>query len=80
MLSEQKNQSEASVEPIESAGVEAVAPIPIPEYVNELVTRARLISGRLTLGSSMGNGCWVMGLDERVSSSINSAIFKRERW
>ncbi len=43
--SNQSNQTEASVEPVESAGVEVVAPIPIPEYVNELVTRAKACCG-----------------------------------
>ena len=42
MLSDQNKQAEASVEPVESAGVEVVVPIPIPEYVNELVTRANM--------------------------------------
>ena len=56
MLSEQKNQSEASVEPIESAGVEEVPPIPIPEYVNELLTRAKGAAGRLaTLSTAVKN-------------------------
>jgi glutamate-5-semialdehyde dehydrogenase len=59
MLSDQSNQSnqaDASVEPIESAGVEEVAPIPIPEYVNELVTRARHAASRLaTLSTTVKN-------------------------
>ena len=56
MLSDQKNQAEASVEPIESAGVEVVAPTPIPEYVNELVTRAKRAAGRLaTLSTAVKN-------------------------
>ena len=56
MLSDQSNQAEASVEPIESSGVEEVAPIPIPEYVNELVTRAKRAAGRLaTLSTAVKN-------------------------
>jgi len=51
--SNQSNQGEASVEPIESAGVEVVAPIPIAEYVNELVTRAKSAAGRLATLSTV---------------------------
>jgi len=56
MLSDQSNQAEASVEPIESAGVEAIAPTPIPEYVNELVRRAKGAAGQLaTLSTAVKN-------------------------
>ena len=56
MLSDQSNETEAAVEPIESAGVEEVPPIPIPEYVNELVTRAKRAAGRLaTLSTAVKN-------------------------
>ena len=56
MLSDQSNQAEESVEPIESAGVEAVAPTPIPEYVNELVRRAKGAAGQLaTLSTAVKN-------------------------
>jgi glutamate-5-semialdehyde dehydrogenase len=56
MLSDQRNEPEAAVEPIESTGVEEVAPIPIPEYVNELVTRAKAATGRLaTLSTAVKN-------------------------
>ena len=56
MLSDQSNQAEASVEHIESADVEVVAPIAIPEYVTELVTRAKQASGRLaTLSTAVKN-------------------------
>jgi glutamate-5-semialdehyde dehydrogenase len=54
--SNQRNQADVSVEPIESAGVEEVATIPIPEYVNELVTRARHAASRLaTLSTTVKN-------------------------
>jgi len=57
MLSDQSNQAETSVEPIEATGVEEVAPlIPIPEYVNELVTRAKQAAARLaTLSTAVKN-------------------------
>ncbi|MEP6935241.1 MAG: aldehyde dehydrogenase family protein, partial [Nitrospirota bacterium] len=47
MRSDKNNQAQASVTPIESTGVEGVSLIPIPEYVNELVTRAKGAAGRL---------------------------------
>ncbi len=56
MLSNPSNQAEVSVEPIQSVGVEAVAPIPIPEYVAELVARAKQAAGRLaTLSTTVKN-------------------------
>ena len=56
MLSNPSNQAEASVEPIESVGVEVVPPIPIPEYVDKLVTRAKGAAGRLaTLSTAVKN-------------------------
>ena len=56
MLSDQSNQAEASIESIESAGVEEVALTPIPEYVNELVTRAKGAASRLaTLSTAVKN-------------------------
>jgi len=56
MLSDKNNQAEALIKPIESAGVEVVAPIPTPEYVNELVMRAKSASGRLaTLSTAVKN-------------------------
>ena len=56
MLSDKDNQTEASIKPIKSAGEEEGAPIPIPEYVHELVTRAKSASGRLaTLSTAVKN-------------------------
>jgi glutamate-5-semialdehyde dehydrogenase len=56
MRSDNNNQAEASVTPIESTGVEEVPLIPIPEYVNELVTRAKGAAGRLaTLSTAVKN-------------------------
>jgi len=53
MLSEQNNQAEASVTPIESAGAEPILPIPLPEYVNGLVSRAKQAAGRLATLSTV---------------------------
>ena len=56
MLSDNNNQADASLKPIKSAGEEDGAPIPIPEYVNELVMRAKSASGRLaTLSTAVKN-------------------------
>ena len=56
MLSEQNNQAEASVKSIESAGVKEATPIPIPEYVDELVMQAKYAAGRLaTLSTAVKN-------------------------
>lgn len=56
MLPNPNNQMEASAEPIESVSVEAVALMPIPEYVAELVARAKVAAGRLaTLSTSVKN-------------------------
>jgi glutamate-5-semialdehyde dehydrogenase len=54
MLSDKDNQT--AIKPIQSAGEEEGAPIPIPEYVHELVTRAKSASGRLaTLSTAVKN-------------------------
>jgi len=56
MLSDNNNQADASLKPIKSAGEEDGAPIPIPEYVNELVMRAKSAAGRLaTLSTAVKN-------------------------
>ena len=56
MLSDQNNQAEASVKSIESAGVKEATPIPIPEYVDELVMQAKYAAGRLaTLSTAVKN-------------------------
>jgi glutamate-5-semialdehyde dehydrogenase len=56
MRSDKNNPAESLVKPVESTGVEEVAPIPIPEYVNELVMRAKSASGRLaTLSTAVKN-------------------------
>ena len=56
MLSDKSNQAEASIKPIESTDANEVTPIPIPEYVKELVTRAKQAAGRLaTLATAVKN-------------------------
>ena len=54
--SNQNTQAESSVAPVESAGTEVAAPIPIPEYVAQLVMRAKGAAGRLaTLSAAVKN-------------------------
>jgi glutamate-5-semialdehyde dehydrogenase len=56
MLSDPGHQAETSLAPIEPAAVEVATPVPIPEYVNELVTRAKGAAGRLaTLSTTVKN-------------------------
>jgi glutamate-5-semialdehyde dehydrogenase len=56
MLSDPGHQAETSLAPIEPAAVEVATPFPIPEYVNELVTRAKGAAGRLaTLSTTVKN-------------------------
>jgi len=56
MLSDKNNQAEALIKPSKSAGEEESAPLPIPEYVNGLVMRAKSASGRLaTLSTAVKN-------------------------
>ncbi len=57
MLSDHNHQAKTSVESIEAAGVEeVVALIPIPDYVNELVARAKQAATRLaTLSTTVKN-------------------------
>jgi len=53
MLSEQNNQAETSVTAIESVGAEVIPPLPLPEYVNGLVSRAKQAAGRLATLSTL---------------------------
>ncbi|MEO8048294.1 MAG: hypothetical protein ABI684_13510, partial [Nitrospirota bacterium] len=56
MLSNPNNQVDTSVEPVELMGVDVVPPIPIPEYVHSVVTRAKEAAGRLaTLSTTVKN-------------------------
>ena len=53
MQSEQNNQAEASVTAIESVGAEVIPPLPLPEYINGLVSRAKQAAGRLATLSTL---------------------------
>ena len=81
MLSDQSNQSsqaEAAVESIESVGVEVVAPIPIPEYVNELVTRAKGAAGRLaTLSTTVKNRA-LLAMAEALEAQTDALLAANE--
>ena len=58
MLSDPHHQAEVSLAPIEPVGLEVAIPVPIPEYVNELVTRAKGAAGRLATLSTMRKTSW----------------------
>ena len=81
MLSDRSNQSsqaEAAVEPIESVGVEVVAPIPIPEYVYELVTRAKGAAGRLaTLSTTVKNRA-LLAMAEALEAQTDALLAANE--
>ena len=81
MLSDRSNQSsqaEAAVESIESVGVEVVAPIPIPEYVNELVTRAKGAAGRLaTLSTTVKNRA-LLAMAEALEAQTDALLAANE--
>jgi len=79
MLSDQRNQAEASVEPIESVGTEVVAPIPIPEYVNELVTRAKGAAGRLATLSTVVKNRALLAMAEALEEQKDALLAANER-
>ena len=78
MLSDQNNQAEASVEPVESAGVEVVAPIPIPEYVHELVTRAKGAAGRLAMLSTAVKNRALLAMAEALEVQKDALLSANE--
>ena len=79
MLSDQSNQAETSVEPIEATGVEEVAPlIPIPEYVNELVTRAKQAAVRLATLSTATKNRALLAMAEALEEHKNALIAANE--
>ena len=76
--SNQSNQAEAAVESIESVGVEVVAPIPIPEYVHELVTRAKGAAGRLaTLSTTVKNRA-LLAMAEALEAQTDALLAANE--
>jgi glutamate-5-semialdehyde dehydrogenase len=76
--SNQRSQAEVVVEPIESVGMEVVAPIPIPEYVNELVTRAKGAAGRLaTLSTTVKNRA-LLAMAEALEAQTDALLAANE--
>lgn len=78
MLSDQSNEAEAAVEPIELAGVEEVPPIPIPEYVNELVTRAKHAAGRLAMLSTSAKNRALLAMAEALEEQKDALLAANE--
>ncbi|HSQ52198.1 MAG TPA: hypothetical protein VLL94_13155, partial [Nitrospiraceae bacterium] len=78
MLPNPNNQTEVSVEPIESVGVEAVASMPIPEYVAELVARAKGAAGRMaTLSTSVKNQA-LLAMAEALEEQTDALLSANE--
>src|SRR5512141_1717876 len=78
MLSDPINQAEASVEPREPVGVGVVAPIPIPEYVAELVMRAKGAAGRLALLSSAVKNRALLAMAEALEEQKDALLAANE--
>ena len=78
MLSDPEHQVEASVAPVQSAGMEAVAPIPIPEYVNELVTRAKHAAGRLATLSAVVKDRALLAMAEALEEQKDALLAANE--
>lgn len=78
MLSDQRNRAESSVEPIESVGTAVVAPIPIPEYVNELVTRAKEAAGRLATLSTVVKNRALLAMAEALEEQKDALLAANE--
>jgi len=78
MLSDQKNEPEAAVESIESVDMEVVAPIPIPEYVNELVTRAKAAASRLARLSTAVKNRALLAMAEALEEQKEALLAANE--
>ena len=78
MLSDQSNQAEASIEPVESSGVEEIALTPIPEYVNELVTRAKRAASRLAMLSTAVKNRALLAMAEALEEQKDALLAANE--
>jgi glutamate-5-semialdehyde dehydrogenase len=78
MLSDKDNQTEGSIKPIKSAGEEEGAPIPIPEYVHELVTRAKSASGRLAMLSTAVKNQALLAMAEALEEQKDALVAANE--
>lgn len=79
MLSDHSHQAETSVEPIEAAGVEeVVALIPIPDYINELVTRAKQAATRLATLSTVVKNRALLAMAEALEEHKDELIAANE--
>src|SRR4029077_13501971 len=76
--SNQSNQTEASVEPVESAGVGVGAPIPIPQDVNEWVTRAKQAAGRLAILSTAVKNRALLAMAEALEAQQDALLAANE--
>jgi glutamate-5-semialdehyde dehydrogenase len=76
--SNQSDQTEASGAPVQSASVEAVAPIPIPEYVNELVSRAKHAAGRMATLPSVVKDRALLAMAEALEEQKDALLAANE--
>ena len=76
--SNQSNQPDASVEPVDSRGMEVVAPASIPEYVNELVTRAKHAAGRLAMFSTAVKDRALLAMAEALEAQKDAVLAANE--
>src|SRR5262249_34692862 len=74
----QRNQAEASIEPVESAGMEVLTPPPIPEYVNETVTPAKPSPGRLAMLSTTVKNRALLAMAEALEAQQDALLAANE--
>ena len=78
MQSDPSHQAEASLAPIEPVALEVVTPVPIPEYLNELVTRAKGAAGRLaTLSTTVKNRA-LLAMAEALEAQTDALLAANE--
>ncbi len=78
MLSDSSHQAEASLAPIEPVAVEVATPVPIPEYVNELVTRAKGAASRLATLSTTVKDRALLAMAEALETQTEALLAANE--
>jgi glutamate-5-semialdehyde dehydrogenase len=78
MLTNKISQANASIVPVESAGAEDVAAIPIPEYVNTLVTQAKRAAGQLATLSTVVKNRALLAMAEALEEQKDALLAANE--
>jgi glutamate-5-semialdehyde dehydrogenase len=78
MLSDRTHEAEAPLVPIEPVAVEVATPVPIPEYVNELVTRAKGAAGRLAILSTTVKNRALLAMAEALEAQKDVLLAANE--